>query len=116
MNYSEDYIYDQRQYCLISQKIKKYLLRELDANSVFIDVDNLIRLLKLVDRYFIIKCQNLLLDIDVNIYYLREGHLGKDFLLKEDKERIDELMKTLLSLVKSKIDNNLTDEDVKYKY
>lgn len=113
--HSENYIYDQRQYHMMLKKIEDYFIGNIDANSVIIDIENLVNFLHVKDSDFIRKLNNLLLDIDINIYYLREGHIGKESLVKLDKEKIDSSMHNLKEFIKLKIDKNLTDEDVEYK-
>lgn len=111
-----NYIYDQRQYRLMLAKIDMYLLGYITANLAFIDIDNLLDFLKYKDDDFMSKCKELLLDIDVNIYYLNEGHLGDKNLLKLDQEKIVILMRKVRALIETKIDSTLSHEDVKYRY
>ncbi|MFH1461435.1 MAG: hypothetical protein ABIF12_00595 [bacterium] len=113
---SENHIYDQRQYRTMLQKINSYFMNKIDANAVIIDIDNLLHFLHVKNEDFFSKCKDLLMDIDVGIYYLNEGHLGDEQLMKLDIERINKSMKSMQQLIESKIDKNLTDEDVEYKY
>jgi len=112
----EKKIYDQRQYRLILKKIDFFLNDQISMDKVFWDIEDIIKFLNYKDKNFIKNFDNIWLDIDVAIYYLNEGHIKDEKLRVLDRKKIYKLMEKLKKLVESKIDKNLSEEDVEYKY
>ncbi len=108
-------LYDQRQYRLMLKKIEYYKLGKVILNYMLSDVGALIGNLNLKDHIWIKKITNLTANIDYCNLNWQDKSFSEESRL-DDKKELDKYIEDLIILIESKIDKNLTDEDVEYKY
>lgn len=111
----ENELYNQRQLRLMLKKIDFYEKGELSLKHMISDVEALAyTLLDIEDTW-----KSRVSGFEGNIDYCNLNWHDKSLSIeirKESKIDLDRLIKALKEHIESKIDKNLTDKDVEYKY
>ncbi len=115
-NFTDEYLYTQRQLFLMLKKIDQYKKGNILLNNLLPDLGALAGAAELNDKEWYIEFNSICNSLEyafLNAYDV--NRFDYDFRIKEIKS-ISYFMDMLIVHIKSKIDKNISEEDVEYKY